>query len=98
MPGLIQTPSFQKLDIKPLHPTFGAEIENVNLTNVSDETFQEILAAMAQVGYILLSISLSAAKRMCSMGSAFSETRAWTTQLMSSSLGASATWTTLGHT
>jgi alpha-ketoglutarate-dependent 2,4-dichlorophenoxyacetate dioxygenase len=51
MPGLIQTSTFQKLNIKPLHPTFGAEIEDVNLSNVSDETFQEILAAMAKVRF-----------------------------------------------
>ncbi len=51
MPGLIHTPS---LDIKPLHPTFGAEIEGLNLTNVSDATFQEILVAMAKVDNRLL--------------------------------------------
>jgi alpha-ketoglutarate-dependent 2,4-dichlorophenoxyacetate dioxygenase len=56
MPGLIQTSSFQKLDVKPLHPTFGAEIENVNLSNVSDETFQEILAAMAKVLYTVTNL------------------------------------------
>lgn len=50
MPGLIQEEqNAQKFNIKQLHPTFGAEITDVNLTNVSDETFQQILAAMAKV-------------------------------------------------
>ena len=49
MPGIIQQPSAQKLSIKPLHPTFAAEVEGVDFQNLTDETFQEILAAMAKV-------------------------------------------------
>lgn len=50
MPGLlIQETPFKTLKVKELHPTFGAEIEGVDFDNVSDETLQEILAAMAKV-------------------------------------------------
>ena len=49
MPGLLQSESFQKLQIKPLHPTFAAEVEGVDFQNLSDEVFDEILAAMAKV-------------------------------------------------
>jgi hypothetical protein len=50
MPGLIQDQqTTQPLNLKPLHPTFGAEITDVDLTNVAEETFQQVLAAMAKV-------------------------------------------------
>ncbi len=50
MPGLISDslPSTQ-LNVKPLHPTFGAEVEGVDLQHLSDDDFQEILALMAKV-------------------------------------------------
>lgn len=44
-----EEPEFKTLTIKPLHPTFGAEVEGVNFQNLSDEQFQEILLAMAKV-------------------------------------------------
>lgn len=44
-----EEPEFKTLTIKPLHPTFGAEVEGVNFQNLSDEQFQEIFAAMAKV-------------------------------------------------
>ncbi|KAL6250467.1 hypothetical protein RBB50_002769 [Rhinocladiella similis] len=45
-----EEPEFKTLTIKPLHPTFGAEVEGVNFQNLSDEQFQEIFAAMAKYG------------------------------------------------
>ncbi|KAG9228180.1 alpha-ketoglutarate-dependent 2,4-dichlorophenoxyacetate dioxygenase [Amylocarpus encephaloides] len=42
---------FKHLKITPLHPTFGAEVEGVNFEEeISDEVFQEILAASAIYG------------------------------------------------
>lgn len=41
--------SFKTITIKPLHPTFVAEIQGVDFTNLSDETFSEIVAALAKV-------------------------------------------------
>lgn len=51
MPGLIQSPETPSFEITELHPTFGAEIRGLDLSkDVSDQTFQEILAAMAKYG------------------------------------------------
>lgn len=53
MPGVLINPEveFKTLKIKPLHPTFAAEIEGVDFSKaVSDEVFNEILAASAKVG------------------------------------------------
>ncbi|KAL1879104.1 hypothetical protein VTK73DRAFT_7328 [Phialemonium thermophilum] len=52
MPGLVtQDTPFKTIKVKELHPTFGAEIEGVDFDNVSDETLQEIIAAMAKYGF-----------------------------------------------
>jgi alpha-ketoglutarate-dependent 2,4-dichlorophenoxyacetate dioxygenase len=50
MPSLIQETPFKTITAKELHPTFGAEIQGVNFLDLSDEQFQEVLAAMAKVG------------------------------------------------
>lgn len=43
-------PEFKTLQIKKLHPTFGAEVSGVDFTKpIPDDVFQEILAAMAKV-------------------------------------------------
>lgn len=50
MPGLLtQSTPFRTITIKELHPSFGAEIQDVDFQNMSDEQFQEIKAAMAKV-------------------------------------------------
>ena len=49
MPGLIQKSTFDQLKITPIHATFGAEVEGVDFANLSDEVYNEILAAMAKV-------------------------------------------------
>ncbi|KAL1965250.1 hypothetical protein VTN77DRAFT_5852 [Rasamsonia byssochlamydoides] len=49
--GIVQDESsFKTITVKPLHPTFAAEIEGVDFSNVSDETLSEILAALAKYG------------------------------------------------
>jgi len=53
------TPSFQAISVKPLHPTFGAEVSGVNFPDPSDEQFGEILAALAKVRCLLPSLSFS---------------------------------------
>ncbi|RFU35443.1 hypothetical protein B7463_g865, partial [Scytalidium lignicola] len=50
MPGLIQESPFKTITVKELHPTFGAEVEGVDFHNLSDEQFNEIVAAMAKYG------------------------------------------------
>jgi hypothetical protein len=42
-------PEFKTLKINNLHPTFAAEVEGVDFQNLSNEQFQEIMAAMAKV-------------------------------------------------
>ncbi|KAK8054740.1 hypothetical protein PG994_009807 [Apiospora phragmitis] len=49
MPGIIETPSFETIKVKELHPTFAAEVTGVDFPDVSEEQFAEILAAMAKV-------------------------------------------------
>ena len=49
MPGLVKEDDFKTLTVKELHPTFAAEVSGVNFQNLSEEQFQEILAAMAKV-------------------------------------------------
>ena len=52
MPGLVNQSSteFKDIKIKKLHSTFGAEISGVDFSSpVSDEIFNEILAAVANV-------------------------------------------------
>ncbi|KAI0169298.1 taurine catabolism dioxygenase [Hypoxylon sp. FL1284] len=50
MPGLIQESPFKTITVKELHPTFAAEVSGVNFQNLSDEQFEEIVAAMAKYG------------------------------------------------
>ncbi|KAL7622144.1 hypothetical protein AAE478_007646 [Parahypoxylon ruwenzoriense] len=50
MPGLIQESPFKTITVKELHPTFAAEVSGVNFQDLSEEQFQEILAAMAKYG------------------------------------------------
>lgn len=49
MPGLVQDSPFKTITVTELHPTFGAEIENVDFLNLSDEQFDELKAALAKV-------------------------------------------------
>ena len=49
MPGLVKEDDFKTLTVKGLHPTFAAEVSGVDFQNLSEEQFQEILAAMAKV-------------------------------------------------
>ena len=54
MPGLVQEDQMsEQLDIRPLHPTFGAEINGLNLTNISDGAFEQIMAAMAKARILI---------------------------------------------
>jgi alpha-ketoglutarate-dependent 2,4-dichlorophenoxyacetate dioxygenase len=51
MPGLSISPSFNKITVTELHPTFGAEISGVDFSRpVEDDTFQEIKAAIDKYG------------------------------------------------
>ena len=52
MPGLLNqsTVEFKNINIQKLHPTFGALISGVDFSSpVSDEVFNEILAAITKV-------------------------------------------------
>ncbi|KAI1440638.1 taurine catabolism dioxygenase [Annulohypoxylon stygium] len=51
MPGVIQESPFKTIQVKELHPTFGAEVSGVNFQDLSEEQFKEILAAMAKHGF-----------------------------------------------
>ncbi|KAK5625982.1 hypothetical protein RRF57_001698 [Xylaria bambusicola] len=48
MPGCLKEQPFKTIEIKELHPTFGAEVLGVNFEDVSEEQFSEIMAAMAK--------------------------------------------------
>ena len=50
--------AFKTITVKPLHPTFAAEIEDVNFQDLSDEQLSEILAAMAQVSALIFFTSI----------------------------------------
>ncbi|KAI0517951.1 alpha-ketoglutarate-dependent 2,4-dichlorophenoxyacetate dioxygenase [Xylaria bambusicola] len=50
MPGLLEEQTFKTIEIKELHPTFGAEVLGVNFEDVSEEQFSEIMAAMTKYG------------------------------------------------
>jgi alpha-ketoglutarate-dependent 2,4-dichlorophenoxyacetate dioxygenase len=49
MDTINQETAFKTITVKPLHPTFAAEIAGVDFSNLSDETFSEIRAALAKV-------------------------------------------------
>ncbi|KAF3765518.1 taurine catabolism dioxygenase [Cryphonectria parasitica EP155] len=51
MPGLIQETVFRTITVKELHPTFGAEIQGADFTDMSDEQLDEIKAALAKYGF-----------------------------------------------
>ena len=54
MPGLLLDHPFATLQIKELHPTFGAEVEGVDFSKpIPDDVFKEILAASAQYGVLV---------------------------------------------
>ena len=56
MPGLLQEPEFNSFTVNKLHPTFVAEIEGIDFSQpISDETFQEILDALAKVDFTISS-------------------------------------------
>lgn len=51
MPGLSYPPTFNRITVTELHPTFGAEISGVDFSRpVEDDVFQEIQAAISKVG------------------------------------------------
>ncbi|KAK9321098.1 hypothetical protein V1517DRAFT_340138 [Lipomyces orientalis] len=51
MPRLNDEPVFNLINVKELHPTFGAEINGVDFSKpVEDDVFQEILAAITKYG------------------------------------------------
>ena len=54
MPGIIQPPSQDpaKWQIKELHSTFGAEIEDLNLATINDEDFSTVLELMSKVIHV----------------------------------------------
>lgn len=45
--------SFTKITVKPVHPTFGAEIQIADWNNLDDEAIQEISRAANKVKRIL---------------------------------------------
>jgi hypothetical protein len=101
MPGLVEkaaaADTFKTINVKELHPTFGAEIEGVDFPHPSDEQFEEILKAMAKA----CTGATACIKRglTChSTGCVSSETLEWTILRMWTSRGSSGTWTTSGHT
>ena len=58
MPGILtQDTPFKTITVKPLHPTFAAEVIGVDWPDPSDEQFKEIKAAMAKVSITVVSIA-----------------------------------------
>lgn len=50
MPGIVsESKPESHLNVKPLHPTFGAEVEGVNFETLTDDDFEQIRALMAKV-------------------------------------------------
>ncbi|KAF7193794.1 Alpha-ketoglutarate-dependent 2,4-dichlorophenoxyacetate dioxygenase [Pseudocercospora fuligena] len=49
-----ETSSSQPFNIKKLHPTFGAEISNLDLSNISDSLFQQLHSAVTKYGFLVL--------------------------------------------
>ena len=45
--------AFTKITVKPVHPTFGAEIKVPDWQNLDDETMQEIKKAGTKVSRLL---------------------------------------------
>lgn len=84
MPGVLQAAPFKTIKVVELHPTFGAEIQGVDFSCISDESFSEILAALAKVASSVenWSIVQAASDKVISMAYVYSETPAWTTRPM----------------
>lgn len=50
MPGVVNDHIFDsRRSVKPLHPTFGAEVDGFDLKDISHDDLQEVLALMAKV-------------------------------------------------
>lgn len=56
MPGIVNEDEFKTITVKELHPTFAAEVSGVDFQNLSDNQFQEVMAAMAKVRTQLLKV------------------------------------------
>ncbi|KXS94919.1 hypothetical protein AC578_3935 [Pseudocercospora eumusae] len=55
MPGIIEeTECPPPFNIKELHPTFGAEISNLELNNISDSLFQHLHSLVTKYGFLVL--------------------------------------------
>ena len=53
MPGLLQEPQFKHITIKEIGATFAAEVEGVDFSqDIPQDVFDEILKAIAKVGYV----------------------------------------------
>ncbi len=103
MPGILQQQSPEttlQLDIKELHPTFGAEIDNVKLADLSDDDFKRVLELMAKAWLQVWgeALGLGVLMGLHSTASSSSVTQALPTQPMSSSPAASATSMIYVHT
>lgn len=78
MPGIIETTSFETIEVKELHPTFAAEVAGVDFQDVPEKQFTEIIAAMAKVCFLksVLITARHSLTRDCSTVSVCSGTRA----------------------
>lgn len=53
MSGIVpQDEHFKTISVKQLHPTFGAEVEGADFSDMSDEQLTELKAAMAKVRWV----------------------------------------------
>lgn len=58
MPGRLQEPTYNHIQVKELHPTFGAEVSGIDFSQgVEEHIFQEILQAISKVRNTLSAIS-----------------------------------------
>ena len=55
------------IEVKPLTPAFGAEIEGVDLASSSAADFDEVLEIFSKYGVIFFVIRTSSAKRLISI-------------------------------
>lgn len=54
MPELAEKSTPASLKITPLHKTFGAEIEGLDLTDITNDGFQQVQDAIAKVSMSLV--------------------------------------------
>ena len=55
MISTISQPNIKHISVKKLHPTFGAEVSEVDFSNpVPDDVFHEILAVMIKASFYLI--------------------------------------------